>query len=51
MPGRHPKRLVLILCLEFVLLVLLLVVVGSLVIPMAAPHVEVATPTPAASGS
>ncbi len=36
--GRPDPRLVLLLVLEFVLIVLLLILVGSVVIPWAAPH-------------
>ena len=45
---RGPARLVLILLLEIVVILVLLTVVGRLVIPLVAPAVVVATPTPVA---
>ena len=41
----HLVRLALLLGLEFIAIVVLLVVVGSVVIPWAAPHQETPSPT------
>jgi hypothetical protein len=45
-PGWRHLRLLAFLLAEALLIVLLLVVVGTVVIPLAAPSVEVPTPTP-----